>query len=180
MDRENIAEYTLPSLRRHLALVEQTSLLINSTIRDNIFLGEEFSEEILRKVARICSIDGFVSFLPAGYGTIVGEKGITLSAGQIQRIALARAVIRKPEVLIIDEGMSAVDSEIEEKIFHNIKEYLVNTTIFIVAHRLSTITQADEIAVLQGGRIVAMDTHEQLVKSCPQYNELVRKQITTE
>ena len=154
--------------------------MINSTIEDNIFMGEDFSEESLKKVAATCLIDNFVSLLPTGYNTNVGEKGITLSAGQIQRIALARAVIRKPEVLIIDEGMSAVDSEIEEKIFHNIKEYLVDTTIFMVAHRLSTITQADEIAVLQDGRIVAKNTHEQLVKSCPQYNELVRKQIITE
>ncbi|MGC1120881.1 MAG: ABC transporter ATP-binding protein [Candidatus Methanofastidiosia archaeon] len=180
MDGEDIAEYSLASLRSHLALVEQTSLLINSTIEDNIFMGEDFSQEVLKKVARICLIDDFVSPLPAGYDTNVGEKGITLSAGQIQRIALARAVIRKLKVLIIDEGMSAVDSEIEEKIFHNIKEYLADTTILIVAHRLSTITQADEIAVIWNGQVVARGTHERLVKECPQYNELVRKQIITE
>lgn len=176
----DIMQYSIDSIRNSFALVEQNSFLLNSSIKDNIFLDDEFSDDILYEVSELCLVNDFVSQLPSGYNTRVGEKGVTLSAGQIQRISLARAVIRNPKVLVLDEATSALDSEIEEKVFRNIKEFLTDTTIFIVAHRLSTIREADEIAVITDGQISAVGTHEYLLEACPEYVELVKKQIITD
>ena len=180
IDGVDITHYSIKSIRSSFGLVEQNSFLLNSTIKDNIFLGDDFSNETLCEVSQLCLVDDFVSQLPTTYNTRVGEKGETLSAGQIQRISLARAVIRNPKVLVLDEATSALDSEIEERVFKNIKKYLTDNTIFIVAHRLSTIREADEIAVITDGRISAVGTHEQLLAKSPEYIELVKKQIITD
>ena len=149
VNENDIKEYLLKDLRRKIVVVHQNDFIFNTTLKENITLGESFSEEEFERAVAVACVDKFVGDLEKGYDTVVGERGSKLSDGQRQRVAIARAVIRKPEVLILDEATSGVDSKTEEEIFEGLKE--LGITVIIVSHRLSTIKKAERIVVLDGG-----------------------------
>ncbi|MDP9295904.1 MAG: ABC transporter ATP-binding protein/permease [Actinomycetota bacterium] len=159
-------------LRRSVAVVFQESFLFATSVRENIALDLDVSDEEIRRVGRLTRADEFVCALPEGYDTVVGERGITLSGGQRQRIALARALVRRPRLLILDDATSAVDPTVEAEILRNLMSEL-ETTLVVVAYRVSTIAMADRVLWLEGGRIEASGSHRELL-SHPAYQALVR------
>ncbi|QTA37920.1 ABC transporter ATP-binding protein [Thermosipho ferrireducens] len=172
---KSIVEYSLHDLRRKIIVVHQNDFLFNMSIRENILLGEKFSEKEFTNAIKVACIDKFINELGKGYDTIVGERGTRLSDGQKQRIAIARAVIRKPDVLILDEATSGIDSQTEAEIFKNLQN--LNITVIIISHRLSTIKKADRIIVLHKGRVICEGNHENLLKNCRKYNDIIRNQL---
>ena len=177
VDGVRLDEFRLACLRRAVTLVEQTPLLLNDTIRNNIAYGwPGATEEEIRLAAKKANADEFIGEFPEGYETNVGNLGTSLSGGQRQRIAIARALIRDPQVLILDEATSAVDSKSEALIKETIEALKGETTIVSVAHRLSTIKDADEIHFLSGGRIVCSGTFAQLVAEHPEFRDYVKAQ----
>ena len=127
------------------------------------------------RAAQVAQADGFISELPQGYETRVGERGLTLSGGQRQRIAIARAVLANPRILVLDDATSSVDASTEQEIKTALREVMAGRTTFVIAHRLSTIALADEIVVLEDGRVAAHGTHEQLLEESDLYREIVEK-----
>ncbi len=175
INSEDVKEYVLRELRKKIIVVHQNDFLFNSTIRENITLGEQFTEEQFQEAVKIACVEKFIGELDKGYETIVGERGSKLSDGQRQRVAIARAVIRKPEVLILDEATSGVDSKTEEEIFEGLKK--LGMTVIIVSHRLSTIKKAERIVVLDDGRIVEEGTHDELMERCDKYRQIIKAQL---
>ncbi|MGE5503301.1 MAG: ABC transporter ATP-binding protein [Actinomycetota bacterium] len=166
LDGTDIRRFTQASYRRLFGVVTQEPMLFNATLRENIFYGkppELMTEERLLRAAHIAHLDEFVDRLPAGYDTVVGDRGVRLSGGQKQRLALARAIIADPPVLVLDEATSSLDSHSERLIQDAIDAFLVGRAAVIVAHRLSTIRKADRIVVLAGGRIVESGSYEELL-----------------
>ncbi|MCD6449432.1 MAG: ABC transporter ATP-binding protein [Thermotogaceae bacterium] len=175
INSNNVKEYLLRELRKKIVVVHQNDFLFNTTVKENITLGEQFTEEQFQKAVRIACVDRFIGELDRGYETIVGERGSKLSDGQRQRVAIARAVIRKPEVLVLDEATSGVDSETEEKIFEGLKS--LGITVVIVSHRLSTIRKAEKILVLDDGRIVEEGSHDELAEKGSMYRKIIKSQL---
>jgi ATP-binding cassette subfamily B protein len=138
------------------------------------------SDDQVAAAADIASIAQDVAGFPAGYGTFVGERGITLSGGQKQRTALARAVLRDPRILILDDALSSVDTDTEERILRRLKELMRQRTTLLISHRVSTVRHADQIIVLRDGRIVERGTHDQLLAQGGYYDELYQKQLLEE
>ena len=164
IDGEDITQIDLRSYRKYLAVVPQTSILFSGSIRDNITYGQEnVSDEKLRQVIEAANLAELVDSLPNGVDTVVGEHGGTLSGGQRQRISIARALIRNPQVIVLDEATSALDSISEKLIQEAISNLTRERTTFIVAHRLSTIRDADKIAVIADGRCVEYGTFDELM-----------------
>lgn len=164
IDGKNMNEIDLRTYRKHLAVVPQTSILFSGTIRENITYGkEDVEEEELAQVVKAANLKELIDSLPEGLDTMVGEHGGKLSGGQRQRIAIARALIRKPKVIVLDEATSALDSISEKLIQEALENLTVNRTTFIVAHRLSTIRDADKIAVIDDGKCVEYGTFEELM-----------------
>jgi len=166
-------------LRKHIALVGQEPVLFDMSIRDNIMWGsdrEDVTAEDIEKAAALANIHEFVSNLPEGYNTRVGDKGSQLSGGQKQRIAIARALIRQPKILLLDEATSALDSESEKVVQEAMDRAAEGRTTVTIAHRLSTIQNADQIAVVSGGKIVECGTHFELLSLNGVYAELVAQQ----
>ena len=159
-------------LRRTAAIVFQESFLFAGTVRDNITLGLDVSDEEVEAAARLAQAHGFVSRLARGYDSVLGERGVTLSGGQRQRLAIARALVRKPRLLILDDATSAVDPTVEAEILDGLKREL-ETTLFVVAYRVSTISLADRVLFLDQGRVVATGTHQELLEH-PAYEAMVR------
>ena len=160
-------------LRRAAAIVFQESFLFAASVRQNISLDLDVDDERVRRAARLARADGFISRLPDGYDTVVGERGYTLSGGERQRVALARALLREPRVLILDDATSAVDPTIEAQILDGLRREL-DTTLIVVAYRVSTISLADRVLFLDDGRIVATGSHAQLLEGEPAYAAMVR------
>ena len=175
LDNKNLKDYNLQEIREHIKLVRGNDPLFNMSVKENIMLGDEFSEEEFNKAVKKAKVDKFIDLLDEGYDTIVGERGSKLSDGQRQRVAIARALIRKPKVLILDEATSGVDSQTEEEIFEEIKEY--DMTLIIISHRLSTIRKADKVVVLKDGEIIGEGTHNELIESSPVYKEIIESQL---
>ncbi|KYD07434.1 hypothetical protein B4119_1324 [Parageobacillus caldoxylosilyticus] len=172
-----ISEYTLDALRAAIGYVPQDHFLFSATVRENIaFAKPEASEEEVVKAAKLANIHGDIMQFADGYDTIVGERGVSLSGGQKQRISIARALLMNPEVLILDDSLSAVDAKTEERILSALKEKRAGKTTIITAHRLSAIQHADLIVVLDGGRIVQMGTHEQLMRERGWYRDMYERQ----
>lgn len=166
VDGRDIREVRLDDLRRHIGVVTQDPFLFSISIAENIRFGRpEASAKEVHEAARTAHADEFITSLPQGYDTVVGERGLTLSGGQRQRIAIARALAMDPHILILDDATSSVDVETESRIRTALSEIMRDRTTFIIAHRPSTISLADEIAVLDGGRIVERGTHSQLMAS---------------
>ncbi len=164
IDGRDIAEYATKDLRSAIGIVNQEVFLFSDTIRANIAYGlHGATEDEIRAAAKLAAADEFISRLPEGYDTMIGERGQRLSGGQRQRIGLARAIIRRPPILILDEATSAVDNETERLIQESMELIRKNRTVLMIAHRLSTVRKADWIMVMEGGRVVEEGTHESLL-----------------
>ena len=164
IDGKDIREYTVRSLRKKIAMVMQDVILFNMSVKDNICYGlGEFSDDEVRKYAEAAYADMFIKQLPDGYDTIVGEKGVKLSGGQKQRISIARALIKDPEILILDEATSHLDTESEKLVQDALDLLMKNRTTLVIAHRLSTVRNADKIIVLEDGKVREEGRHEELL-----------------
>jgi len=176
IDGADIRSIDLASLRHEIAFVADDSFLFSDTVEGNIaYARPDATAEQIESAARRAQAHDFITRLPDGYRTIVGERGLTLSGGQRQRIAIARAILAEPRILILDDATSSVDARTEAQIKQGLRETMEGRTTFIVAHRLSTISLADEIVVLDRGRIVDRGTHEELLERCPLYEEIAEK-----
>jgi ATP-binding cassette subfamily B protein len=178
LDGRDIRELGLQQLREHLALVPQQPALFTGDVRYNIAYGRmDASEEDIVAAAKAAHAHEFIARLPEGYNSHLGEQGVRLSGGQRQRIALARAILNDPQILLLDEATSALDTESEYHVQQALEAMMKNRTTVIIAHRLSTILHADNIAVMDQGRLVAMGTHEELLQSSELYARLARLQF---
>ena len=156
----------------------QKSELFSDTISNNIRWGkEDATDEEIIEAARTAQADGFISSFPEGYGTYIAEKGASLSGGQKQRISIARALVRKPEILILDDSTSALDLATESKLRAALREKLRGTTVVMIAQRIASVKEADRIAVIENGMISACDTHENLLKISETYREIYSSQM---
>ncbi|MFD5393962.1 ABC transporter ATP-binding protein [Streptomyces sp. NPDC127097] len=170
----DVRELTLDSLRAAIGLVPESSFLFSDSVRDNIAYGHpDATDAQVRAAARAAQADGFISELPEGYDTKVGEQGLTLSGGQRQRIALARAILTDPRLLVLDDATSAVDARVEHEIHEALRGVMAGRTTLLIAHRASTLALADRVAVLDGGRLVDLGTQEELADRCPLYRRLL-------
>lgn len=176
IDGTDIRNFSLDSLRSLFGIVSQDAILFNDTIRNNIDLGNSYSDLEIERAASIAHAHDFVMDLPSGYNTIVGDRGTLLSGGQRQRLTIARAVAGDPPILILDEATSALDAESEQLVQQALEQVMVGRTTIVIAHRLSTIRAADKIVVIDGGRVVEIGNHENLVSSGGAYAKLVEMQ----
>ncbi len=178
IDGKNISDVTMDSLRRNIGIVQQDIYLFNATIRENILYGRlDASEEEVIEAAKRANIHEYIMSLEHGYETQIGERGVRLSGGQKQRLSIARVFLKNPPILILDEATSALDNTTEILIQDALDELCRGRTTLVVAHRLSTIKNADEIAVIAGGQIVEQGTHEALMEKNGMYAELYRLQF---
>ncbi|HST79304.1 MAG TPA: ABC transporter ATP-binding protein [Verrucomicrobiae bacterium] len=181
LDGRPIREFPLQTLRKNIGFVPQETFLFSDTVRENIAFGvESATGEQIHDAAEAASIAADIEGFPEQYQTMVGERGITLSGGQKQRSAIARAIIRDPRVLILDDALASVDTYTEEKILNHLREVMQGRTTIFISHRVSTVRNADRIAVLHHGRIVESGTHEQLLARNGYYTELYNKQLLEE
>ncbi|TJZ55912.1 ABC transporter ATP-binding protein [Streptomyces piniterrae] len=170
----DVRDLTLESLRGAIGLVPESSFLFSDSIRDNIAYGHpDATDEQVRAAARAAQADGFISELPEGYDTKVGEQGLSLSGGQRQRVALARAILTDPRLLVLDDATSAVDARVEHEIHEALRRVMAGRTTLLIAHRASTLALADRVAVLDGGRLVDIGTQEELEARCALYRRLL-------
>jgi ATP-binding cassette subfamily B protein len=173
VDGVDVRDVKLASLRRAIGVIAQDPFLFSTTVRDNIAFGlPELTDAEIERVARLAQAHEFVERLPQGYDTVIGERGITLSGGQRQRIAIARALAVDPRILILDDATASVDATTEARIRSGLREVMSGRTTLIIAHRLSTIALADEIVVLDEGRIACRGTHEELLETSAVYREI--------
>jgi ATP-binding cassette, subfamily B, multidrug efflux pump len=181
LDGRPIAEYPLEMLRRNIGFVPQETFLFSDKVRENIAFGvESASDEQVRQAAEAANIAADIEGFPEQYETLVGERGITLSGGQKQRTAIARALIRDPRILVLDDALSSVDTYTEEKILNHLRQIMRGRTTIFISHRVSTVRNADRIAVLHEGRIVELGTHDELLARNGYYTDLYNKQLLEE
>jgi ATP-binding cassette subfamily B protein len=181
VDGHDVRDLTLTSLRANIGMVLDEPFLFSVSIRDNITYGRpDASMEEVRAAAEAAGAVGFISHLPEGYDTVVGERGYTLSGGQRQRIAIARALLVNPPILILDDATSAIDVKVEQGIHSALRVLMEGRTTLIIAHRLSTISLADRVILLDGGRVVADGTHAELLASTPLYAEVLAQAASEE
>lgn len=178
VDGVNVRDYKLDDLRHRIGFVLQKSELFSETIEQNIRWGDPdaFDEEV-RRAAEIAQADEFISGFTDGYKDMITEKGSSLSGGQKQRLSIARAIAKKPEILIFDDSMSALDLSTDAKLQAALREKLKGTTVITIAQRVASVMRADKIAVIDGGRIVAFDKHENLMKTCDVYRDIYNSQM---
>ncbi|MBS1870755.1 MAG: ABC transporter ATP-binding protein [Actinobacteria bacterium] len=176
IDGADVRSVDPDALRRAVAIVSDDPFLFSASVHDNIaYARPDATREEVEEAARRAHADGFVRELPDGYETLIGERGLTLSGGQRQRIAIARALLANPRILVLDDATSSVDASTEQEIKQALAEVMAGRTTFVIAHRLSTIALADEIVVLEGGRVVAQGTHDELLAQDGLYREIVEK-----
>jgi ABC-type multidrug transport system fused ATPase/permease subunit len=176
-DGQPARDYELGSLRQRIGYVAQSTLLLSGTIKENLRYGNpEAGEEEIVRAATVAGIHDFIVSLAEGYETEIGEKGVKLSEGQKQRLSLARAIVKDPDILVLDEPTAALDSQTEKTIFQSLPSYTEGKTLFVVAHRLSTITNSDRIFLLDQNRLIAIGTHESLLQSNDYYRSMVSHQ----
>jgi len=181
IDGRSIRDYPLGVLRRAIGYVPQDTFLFSETLRENIAFGvSDVAEEQVYEAAEIASISGEIEAFPQRFDTMVGERGITLSGGQKQRTSIARAILRQPKILILDDALSSVDTETEQKILDRLRELMRSRTTILVAHRVSTVKGADQIIVLKDGRIIERGTHDELLTLNGYYADLYQKQLLEE
>ena len=173
VDDADVRSVDLQSLRSSIAFVADDPFLFSASVAENIaYARPDATREEIEQAARRAQAHGFIDRLPDGYDTLVGERGLTLSGGQRQRVAIARALVARPRILILDDATSSVDARTEAAIKRGLREAMQGRTTFVVAHRLSTVSLADEIVVLDEGRIVDRGTHDELLERCPLYAEI--------
>ena len=173
IDGADVRDVTRRSLRREVGVISQDPFLFSASVRDNIAFGvPDVSLELVEAEARAAQAHPFIEELPDGYDTVIGERGITLSGGQRQRLAIARALAVDPRILILDDATASVDASTEALIRIGLRGAMAGRTTFIIAHRLSTIALADEVVVLDQGRIAARGTHDELITTSPVYREI--------
>ncbi|MBV8868906.1 MAG: ATP-binding cassette domain-containing protein, partial [Acetobacteraceae bacterium] len=173
-----LREVTLESLRSAIGVVFQESMLFNRSIRDNLLVGQpDATQEEIEEACRLADAHDFILRQPRGYDTLIGERGSTLSGGQRQRLAIARALLKNPPILILDEATSALDAATEARVSRALRNLMRGRTTFIIAHRLSTVRDADEILVFDAGRVVERGTFDGLLRQGGVFAELVRTQL---
>ena len=178
VDGYDLEQIDLEYYRTRVGYVMQNNLLFSGSIAENIAMGDENSDHRrITEVARLADAHRFISNLPLGYEQVVGERGVGLSGGQIQRICIARALYHDPQLLVFDEATSALDTQSESNILQNMQDVFKGRTSIVIAHRLSTILNADRILVLYEGDIAEMGTHQELVERKGMYYQLVKKQM---
>jgi ATP-binding cassette subfamily B protein len=185
IDGRPIRQFPLEALRRHIGFVPQETFLFSDTIRENIAFGVSHEDgepqlDAIKAAAEAANIAHDIESFPEGYNTTVGERGITLSGGQKQRTAIARALLRSPRILILDDALSSVDTNTEDKILNHLREIMGGRTIIFISHRVSTVRNADAIAVLHQGRIVELGPHDELLARNGYYTDLYNKQLLEE
>ena len=174
-------QYPLDHLRASIGFVPQETFLFSETVRENILLGApDASREDMLYAAEAAYIRKEFEDFPRGFETVVGERGLTLSGGQKQRSALARALVRDPRILILDDALASVDTYTEERILEELRRRMEGRTTILISHRVSTVRNADRIAVLHDGEIVEHGTHDELIERNGYYTELYNKQLLEE
>ena len=178
IDNQDIHNVNLTSLRKNLSLVSQDVILFDSTIKANILYADpSASDEDIKIATKFAAADEFINKMPNGYETMVGENGVKLSGGQKQRISIARAILKKAPIILLDEATSSLDAESEQIVQNAITNLTKNKTTLVIAHRLSTIHNADLIYVLKNGSIVSSGNHDHLIKNSEDYKSLYQKQL---
>jgi len=179
LDGINIKQINVRDYRKHVGLIPQGVRLFGGTIRDNILMGNRrSSEDEMVEAAKTAHAHEFIDRLPDAYSTVFGEKGVWLSGGEVQRVVIARAILQNPKILILDEATSSVDAHSEALIQSALKRLSAGRTVIAIAHRFSTIVDADCIAVVNDGTIVASGTHRTLIQDSPLYAQLYRQQLS--
>jgi len=178
IDGKDIREVEQDSLLANIAITPQETVLFSGTVRENIAYGRpDATEEEVVAAAKTAQAHEFIMSLPGNYGTSIAARGVNLSGGQKQRIAIARAILLKPSILILDDSTSSVDVETEVKIQDALKIFLIKTTVFVVAQRISTVLTADKIVVIEKGKIAAEGNHQELMRSSKIYKEIYDSQL---
>src|SRR5450631_4006267 len=181
IDGRPIRDYSVASLRQNIGFVPQETFLFSDRIRENIALGvDSATDQEIHNAADAANIATDIEGFPEAYDTMVGERGITLSGGQKQRTAIARALIRNPKILVLDDALSSVDTHTEDKILNHLRDVMRGRTTIFISHRVSTVRNVDRIAVLHGGRIVELGTHDELLALNGYYSDLYNKQLLEE
>jgi ATP-binding cassette, subfamily B, bacterial len=174
IDGVDTTEMRLKELRRNIGIVFEDTFLFSDSIRNNIAYGRiGASDEEIERAAKLAHAHEFILEMENGYDTIVGEQGFSLSGGQRQRIAIARAILMEPRILILDDATSSVDARMEEEIRSALKEVMQGRTTIIISHRLSTISLADQVVLVDDGAVAATGTHAELMRTCPRYREVL-------
>jgi ABC-type multidrug transport system fused ATPase/permease subunit len=178
LDDINIKKYALKDLRNLISVVTQNTILFNDTIKYNIsYSNNKVSDNEVFQAIKSANLDNLINHLPNGINTIIGENGVKLSGGEKQRLSIARAIIKNPKVLILDEATASLDSDSEKKVHEAIDNIIKDRTVIIIAHRLSTIVNADKILVIQKGRIIDQGTHDELLENSNIYKNLYELQM---
>ena len=181
IDGNDVNDVTIESVRKNAAYVPQDNFLFSDTIENNIaFASDEVSFDVVVRSAKLADVNGNIAEFRDGYKTVLGERGVTVSGGQKQRISIARAMMKNAPVLILDDAVSAVDTETEKKILENLRLTRKGKTTILIAHRISTVKGMDKIIYLEDGAVAAIGTHEELMNTCPEYKRTVELQIIEE
>ena len=177
LDGQDLVDLRAADLRRAIALVPQQSNVFSGTVAEAIAFGRPVSPEQIRRAARLANADGFIEALPGGYQARIEERGSNFSGGQLQRLAIARAVLGDPAVLLLDEATSALDAESEAAVQQGLEQAMAGRTVLVIAHRLATVQEADRILVLDGGRLIDQGSHDQLISRPGRYRDLCERQL---
>lgn len=178
IDENNILDITEKSLRENISTITQNPYIFNVSIKDNLKIANpKVTDKEIKEKCKLCALDKYINTLPKKYNTLVGENGVILSGGLKQRLAIARAILKNSKILILDEATSSLDNETQDYIHQSIKKIRKDYTIIIIAHRLSTVIDCDKILVIDDGKIVGFDTHENLIKSNKVYKRLYKKEL---